>query len=272
MSSHDQPHRKKEHLSDFLDNRIEGVGEDALKGHPTFRERIYNTAKTRLREHDTGRGLGNVGRGRNRDSHLRLAQSRRVICAVTAHRNQVAAVLEGLYKFILFFGQNAGEDREFLGLNIVANRARWTNGSGKSDRPRHDRGGCRRIAGNHHGTHAQRTNLCNQRRRVGPRRIAQRDQACQAHRRRRADSDSKQPEALGFEFFRGNGHGRQWWRKADHGGISTLHYSDSALARIRRGGFGGLLCGSKAMNLISLGRLAETWREATERMAASTGS
>ena len=44
-----------------------------------------------------------------------------------------------------------------------------------------DGGGCRRIAGDHDGTHTQRTKLRDKSRRIGSRWIAQRDKAGQSH-------------------------------------------------------------------------------------------
>ena len=112
VSGHDQADRQEEHLHDFLGDGIQGVGQDALERYPAFFYRGHNALESRLGQHDSGRRLGNVRRGRNRNSHLRLAQRWRVIGAIAAHADGVAALLKRLNEVILILRKNSGKNRE----------------------------------------------------------------------------------------------------------------------------------------------------------------
>jgi hypothetical protein len=63
-----------------------------------------------------------------------------------------------------------------------------------------DGSGCRRIAGNHDGTHTQRTKLRDKSRRIGSRRIAQCDEAGQSHGLLRACCNGQHAVSLRLKF------------------------------------------------------------------------
>ena len=106
-------------------------------------------------QHHAGGRFGDVGCRRDRDADLRLAQRRRVVGAVAAHADGVAALLERLDELVLVLRQHAGEDRELLGMDAVGDRPGRTDRAVEPHRARHDGGGRRRVARHHHGAHAQ---------------------------------------------------------------------------------------------------------------------
>ena len=158
--------------------------------------------ESRLGQHDAGRRLGDIGRRRHRDSHLRLAQRRRVVGAVAAHTNSVAALLERLDEVVLSLRKNAGENREILGANIGGDGPGRTDRSIQAHRASDDR--CRRrgVAGHHDGAHSQRVQFRNERRRIRSRRIAESNDSGKFQRRWRTDRDGQNPEALRLKFVR----------------------------------------------------------------------
>ncbi len=139
-------------------------------------------AETRLGQHDTRRGLCNVGRGRDGNAHLSLAQGRRIIGAVAAHPDRMSLLLEGLDQSKLLLWKNAGVDGEVLRPYGVGNVARRTYWSGEPDLARDRRRGGGRVARDHDREHAQRPQLGQQLRRVRARRIAERDEPDQFQR------------------------------------------------------------------------------------------
>ena len=155
MAGHEQTDRQKQHLHGFLGDRIQRVAEDALEGNSPFLDRSDDAGEPGLGQHHAGRRFGDVGRGRDRDSHLGLAQCRRIIGAVAAHADGVTALLECFDELVLVLRQDAGEDRELLRVDGVGDRAGRADGAIKSHRLRDD--GCRRrrVARHHHGADAQ---------------------------------------------------------------------------------------------------------------------
>ena len=91
-----RPTARKSTCTIFLDNGVERIGQDALERHAAFLDRGNNAAESGLGQHDAGCRLGDVGRGRYRDAHLRLTQRRRVVGAVAAHADGVAVLLKRL--------------------------------------------------------------------------------------------------------------------------------------------------------------------------------
>ena len=202
MSGHDQTHRQEEHLHRFLGNRVQRISQDALERHAAFFYRSDDTAESWFGQHDAGRRLGNIGRGGHRDSHLRLAQRRRVIGAVAAHTDSVAALLERLDEVVLSLRKDAGEDSEILGADTARDGSGRTDFSIQADRVSDDRRRRRGIARHHHGANAQRAQLRNQRRRIRSRRIAEGDDSRELHAVRRTHSDGQNAETLRLQLVR----------------------------------------------------------------------
>ena len=155
MAGHEQADRQKQHLHGFLGDGVQRVAEDALKRNSPFSDRSDDAGEPGLGQHHAGRRFGDVSRGRDGDPHLGLAQCRRIIGAVAAHADRVAALLECFDEFVLVLRQDAGEDRELLGMDGVGDRPGRADGAIESHRLRDD--GCRRrrIARHHHGADAQ---------------------------------------------------------------------------------------------------------------------
>ena len=130
-----------------------------------------------LGQHDAGGRFRDVGRGRHRDAHLRLAQGRRVVGAVAAHADGVAVPLERLDEPELVFGKDAGIDGEIVG----ARRCRGSVPAGRPPPPaRSQRATVAAVAAASPVIITVRTpsdrSSASSARRVGARRIAQRDQ------------------------------------------------------------------------------------------------
>ena len=103
---------------------------------------------------DFAAGLGDgqrVGCHGDCDSHLDLAQRRRIVSTVAAHADGVTSLLKCFDELVLVLRQNAREDRELLGMDIVRDRAGRADDAINAHRPRD--AGCRsgRIASHHHG-------------------------------------------------------------------------------------------------------------------------
>ena len=139
----------------FLGDRVQRIAQDALEHDTTFLDGGDDAGEARLGQHHAGRRFGDVGCRRDRNSHLRLAQRRRVVGAVAAHADGMTAVLKCLDELVLVLGQDTGEDRELLGMDSVGDRPGRTDGAIESHRLRHDGRGRRCIARHHHGAHAQ---------------------------------------------------------------------------------------------------------------------
>ena len=143
----------------FVDQQAQRVGQHPLERRTPLGDRGHDAAEPGFGQHDAGGGLGNVGRGRNRDAHLGLAQRRRVVGAVAAHADGVAGMLEGLHQAKLVLGKHPGINREIGGIGAIADLP------GRADRPFQpnragDGGSGRRgIAGHHHNAHAQAEQL-----------------------------------------------------------------------------------------------------------------
>ena len=112
VPGHDQADRQEQHLHDLLGDGVQRIGQDALERHAAFLDRGDDAGESGLGQHHAGGRFGDVGRGRDRDADLRLAQRRRVVGAVAAHADGVAALLERLDELVLVLRKNAGEDRE----------------------------------------------------------------------------------------------------------------------------------------------------------------
>ena len=124
---------------------------------------------------------------------------------------------------------------------------------------RHDGRRRRRVARHHHGAHAQSVQFGDERRRVRARRVAERDEPDQLHRRRRSGRDRQHPETLSLEFLRRRRRGRRRLGEADDRGKGALH--DALRARrpdpstVASDIF---VAGSNGTNLTSFGA-SETW-------------
>ena len=118
MTGDDEAEGEQENLQHFIDQRAQRVGENALEGDAALAHRGDDTGETRLGQHDAGRRLGDVGRGRDGDADLRLAQRRRVVGAVAAHADGVAGLLKRLDQVEFVFRQHAGEDAERVGAHV----------------------------------------------------------------------------------------------------------------------------------------------------------
>ena len=163
MPGHHQTHRKEEHLHDLLGHRVQRISQDALERHAAFFYRGDNTDESGFGQHDTGRGLGDIGRGGHRDSHLRLAQRRRVVGAVAAHADGMTAVLKRLDQLVLVLRQHAGENRKLLGAHLRGDGPGRADFSVHANIVRDDGRGRRRVAGHHDRAHPQRVQFRNQR-------------------------------------------------------------------------------------------------------------
>ena len=242
MPGHDQADRQEQHLHDLFGDRVQRIAQDALKRDAAFLDRGDDAGEARLGQNHAGRGFGDVGRGRDRDADLRLAQRRRVVGAVAAHADGMAAVLKRLDELVFVLRQHAGEDRELLGMDGVGDRPGRTDGAVKPHRLRHDGRGRRRVARHHHGAHAQPVQFADQRRRVRARRVAERDQPHELHRRRGAGGHRQHAKSLGFEFVRRRRRSvRRRLDESDDDGEGALHDPLRASGRIRRRRLGHLL-------------------------------
>ena len=192
-------------------------------------------------QHHAGGRFGDIGCRRDRDADLRLAQRRRVVGAVAAHADGVAALLERLDELVLVLRQDAGEDRELLGMDAVGDRSGRTDGAVEPHRARHDGGGRRRVARHHHGAHAQAMQFRDERGRVRARRVAERDESGQLQRRRRSGRDRQHAETLPLELLRRCRRGRRRLREADDRGKGALHDTLRCPGRISCGRLGHLL-------------------------------
>ena len=112
-----------------MDDGPERVRQNSLERRATLLHRRDDAAKAGLGQHDAGGGFRYIGRGEDGDAHLGLPQCRRVIGAVAAHADHMAAALKCLDERVLVLGQYAGEDAKIFGADIVGQRR------GRADRP-----------------------------------------------------------------------------------------------------------------------------------------
>ena len=157
-------------------------------------------AEAGLGQHHAGGRFGDVGCRRDRDSDLRLAQRRRVVGTVAAHADGMAALLERLDELVLVLRQHTGEDRELFGADNLGDRPRRRDGAIEPHRVRHDGRRRRRVARHHHGTHAQAMQFADECCRVRARRVAERYETGQLHRRRRSGRNRQHSETLSLKL------------------------------------------------------------------------
>ena len=155
VAGHDQAHDQEQHHRDLLDDQIQRVGQNPLEGGPSLLHRRHHALQAGLRQHQARRCFGDVGRRRDGDPHLRLAQRRGVVGAIAAHPDRVPAALECLDELVFPFWEHSGEDGERLRSDSVRDRSRWTDRAVQPDSKRHGPGRRGRIAGHHHGPDAQ---------------------------------------------------------------------------------------------------------------------
>ena len=86
-----RPTTRNSTVTIFLVIDVQRVGQDALERDPSFLDGGDDAAQARLGQHHAGGGFGDVGGRRDGDADLRLAQRRRVVGAVAAHADGVAA-------------------------------------------------------------------------------------------------------------------------------------------------------------------------------------
>ena len=134
MPGHDEPGAQYHERRGFVHENAQGVGQHPLKGGPPFLDAGNDPFEPGTGQHDAGRRLGDIGRGRDRDAHLRLAQGRRVVGPVAAHPDGVSSLLEGLDQSEFVLREDAGIDREILGADPLGDLARRTDGPLQPDR------------------------------------------------------------------------------------------------------------------------------------------
>ena len=89
-----------------------------------------------------------------------------------------------------------------------------------------------------------------QRRRVGSRRVAERDDASQLHRSRRTHREGQHAEALRLEFVRRRGRIGRGLRETGDGGKGPLHHAQRGAARIGHSRLGHLGGGIERYELV----------------------
>ena len=94
MPRQDQTGAEDDQGDAFVDEYAQRVGHYALKDGAPLLDSGEDASKAGVGEYDTGRGFGNVGRGRDGDTHLRLSQRRGVIGAVAAHADCMSLALK----------------------------------------------------------------------------------------------------------------------------------------------------------------------------------
>ncbi|MPM68194.1 hypothetical protein SDC9_115125 [bioreactor metagenome] len=189
----DEADEQEQHLNHLVNYRPQGECQDALEGGPALFDGGDNASEARFGEHDARRRLRRVCRRGHRNAHLRLPQCGRVVDAVAAHRHDVPRRLQLLDERELVFGQHAGIHASVLDVDARRYRRAGAYRPLDADLVRHRGSRCRCIAGHHHRAHAQLRQLLDQRRRVGPWRIAQADQPGQLQRAFRAKRHSEHP-------------------------------------------------------------------------------
>jgi hypothetical protein len=167
-------------ISIFLDEHVEGEGQEPLEGDPPFGDGGQDTRQAGLGQDHARRGLGHVRRRRYRDPDLRLPECGRIVHAVAAHAHDVAMALQHLDQPILLCWQDARKDAELLGPRLLGRPLGRAHAALDADLSGNGRRGGRRIARHHDGADAHTPERRHERRGILARGIAERNQASQA--------------------------------------------------------------------------------------------
>jgi hypothetical protein len=212
---------------------IDRVARDATENAPCFVDGVVDHRKSRRGQDQGGGAARRVGRAGNRRPAIRLLQGRRVVHAVAGHRDDMAALLQGLHDRIFVLGK---DPREAIGgldrvrnprRHIVRVHLRRKNLGGRQNVGAEPKltGGLARdrgiVSGHHLDAHALALGLFDRRSGIIARRIEHRQDAeerpCRAGVARASDGEGAIAffGKIGDGFFNPGGHVGRRLREGD---------------------------------------------------------